>query len=101
MLNNRLDFYGNTSKKESGYPIDMSCLKSSGCTLTTITTLQIDYAATQQGHDVKEKERKAVPSLFPPTSLTWSGVPSLDPEWAWVPQLDWDGVKTVWHGALH
>ena len=47
----------------------------------------------------RRKEKQS--SLFPPASLTWSGVPSLDPEWAWVPQLDWDGVKTVWHGALH
>ena len=51
--------------------------------------------------------------LLPPTSLTWAAVPSLEPEQAWVPLLNWMGwrqldrvplieasLKPVWSGWL-
>ena len=40
-----------------------------------------------------EKERKAVPTLLSPTSLTWNAIMSLEPWQAWVPLLNWGG----WH----
>ena len=32
--------------------------------MTTVTALQIDYTVTEHRHDIKEKERKPVPTLF-------------------------------------
>ena len=31
--------------------------------------------------------------FIPPTSLTWAAIPFLEPEQAWVPRLDYGGVK--------
>ena len=31
--------------------------------------------------------------FIPPTSLSWAAIPSLEPEQAWVPRLDYGGVK--------
>ena len=36
-----------------------------------------------------EKERKAAPIFFSPTSLTWDAITSLEPGQAWVPLLNW------------
>ena len=38
--------------------------------------------------------------LLPPTSLTWAAIPSLEPEQAWVPLLDWMG-QIAGQGALN
>ena len=43
-----------------------------------------------------EKERKAVPTLLSPTSLTWDAIMSLEPGQAWVPLLNWGG----WHSLV-
>ena len=42
-----------------------------------------------------------MPTLFPTTSLTKAATPSLEPNQAWVPLLDWGGLERAWHGAQH
>ena len=49
----------------------------------------------------KKKGRKAVPTVFCETSLTWDAIPSLEAEQAWVPLLNQGGVDTAWQGTLH
>jgi len=43
----------------------------------------------------KTKGKKAVPNLFPTTSLVWAAIPSLEPEQACVSCLGWGGVETI------
>ena len=47
------------------------------------------------------KKIKASLCLFPPTFLICTAVPSLEPEQAWVPSLDWGGVQTAKPRALN
>ena len=62
--------------------------ESGGCTRTKTTRLQIECTARQHRQDGK-KERKAVPTLLSPTSLTWDAIMSLEPGQAWVSLLHW------------
>ena len=64
-------FYGKQFKTAIAINHGYAILESGSCTLRTSTALQIDYSPTQQQHDVKGKERKAMPAWFPPISLTW------------------------------
>ena len=54
----------------------------------------------QHSTDVKLRKIKAFPCLFPPTFLTCTAIPSLEPAQAWVPSLDWGGVETAKPRAL-
>ena len=47
-------------------------------------------------HGIKEKEREAVPVLFPLTSLTGTATPSLEPKQPLVPLLHWGESDTAW-----
>ena len=54
--------------------------------MTKITLWQMDDAAGSIGKMEKRKYgRKAVPTVFCETSLTWDAIPSLEAEQAWVP----------------
>ena len=44
---------------------------------------------------LKKRNRKAMPILFPLTSLTWAALPFREPEQAWVSCLDSSGVKAA------
>ena len=73
--------------------------ESGSCTLTTVTTLQINYSATKHRQEVEAQERNGVPALSS-ASLTLDAIPSLEAEQAGVPLPDWGEVDTAWHGAL-
>ena len=64
-------------KREIPHPIN-SVPESGGCMLTTIARPQIECTAPQHQQDGK-KRRKAVPTLFSLTSLTWDAITSLEP----------------------
>ena len=50
----------------------------------------------------KERKTKAISVSFPPVSLTWAAIPSLESEEAWFPWLDWDGTLVLtWLGRMH
>ena len=73
--------------------------ESGSCVLTRVTALHINYTATYHRHDIKEKERKSVPTLFPSTSLIGAASSSLEPKKAWVLLLDWGGFEITRQGG--
>ena len=72
--------------------------KSISCALTTNTTLQ---TVLQCSISKMLQERKEKQWLLPPTFLTWDTIPTLEAEQAWFPLLNWGGVDTAWHVAIH
>ena len=70
--------------------------ESGGCTLAAsknckLTVLQHSFSMTLK----KTIGKKAMPNLFPTTSLIWAAIPSLKPEQACVSCLGWGGVETI------
>lgn len=94
-----LNFYDKGKKTKQNRETPQICNTESGsCTLTIVTTLQINYSATKHRQEVEAQERNGVPasSHLP---LTWDAIPSLEAEQASpTPRLGW--VDTAWHGAL-
>ena len=67
--------------------------ESGSCTLTANRKLQ-NYIL-QHSIGMKLKKIKALPCLFPPTFLTCTAAPSLEPEQTGVQSLNWGGVETA------
>ena len=68
--------------------------ESGGCTLAAsknckLTILQHSFSMTLK----KTIGKKAMPNLFPITSLIWAAIPSLEPEQACVSCLGWGGLR--------
>ena len=67
------------------------------CSLTASAILQIKYRPTQHLHEITEK-KKAMPVLFPPISLTWAALQSLDP--TRLGSHDWTGEEPQQLGGV-
>ena len=73
--------------------------ESGGRTRTKTTRLQIECTARQHRQDGK-KERKAVPTLLSPTSLTWDAITFPGAWTGFCPTGEQGVVDTAWQGAL-